>query len=318
MPLLPKRVILASDSSPNYIQFWPYVARHWKQVHGITPTLFYISGKVEEDKQKIDTECGQVVFVEALPGIPHGLQAQLIRLLAPAMYPNDVCVICDIDLFLLKADFFTSYGLGQFPDSLFASLNRYMKDRVKHLSLSYQVAKGSTFGQVFQCDGNLEHMRQRIAEWCKSKDYAWSRDEMIMLQYLKPWGKVNPGRWRVIQTPGIWGARLATRSVTRFFNCFYDPSKAATLQELEPLRPLLSVAGFPTVKRVLAACNPKFVLPEAVHVFQGYFNHQGPSRHPLEKGKLLSVPLIEGGGGETQQQPRPVIMQLRVANARRK
>ncbi len=39
------RVILATDANSDYIEFWPIVAKAWKEIVGVKPTLALIAHK---------------------------------------------------------------------------------------------------------------------------------------------------------------------------------------------------------------------------------------------------------------------------------
>jgi hypothetical protein len=274
MPI-PTRVILASNTNPEYIQFWPLVARHWKLVHGITPTLFFLG---PEDRP-VDKTCGDVIFVEPWPGIPTSFQAQIIRLFAPSLFSEDCCIICDIDLLLLDANFFQ--GIRDLPENVWISLNRY-PPRIPYVSLSYQIAMGKTFREVFRCSGTLADIRDKVKTHAGG-NLSWITDELVLSAALQKWAGTGANqRWKKIHTPGIWGGKAAIRSVTRFFHCWFQPARVSTLQELEPFRPLYK--NLPLVKRVLQLRNPEFPFP----VLEGFYAGDPQleaSRHPHDRNK---------------------------------
>src|ERR1700737_349362 len=81
------RVILGCDANPMYIEFWPMVARTWKEIVGVKPTLALIA----PSSMVIDESLGDVIRFEPIPGIPTSFQAQVIRLLLPAYFEDEVC-----------------------------------------------------------------------------------------------------------------------------------------------------------------------------------------------------------------------------------
>src|SRR3989338_1548516 len=87
------RVILAVDNNDWYIGFWEAAAKSWKQIIGITPTLALIA----DDSVHIDESLGEVIRFAPIEGLPSGYPAQVIRLLLPALYPDEVCLVSDID-----------------------------------------------------------------------------------------------------------------------------------------------------------------------------------------------------------------------------
>lgn len=289
---LPTRVIFCSDQNQDYIFCWPLVAQLWRVHHNTTPTLFFVSDD-EKAFQALDRTHGEVILFPPLPKIPTSFQAQVLRLLAPAMYPDDICVISDIDLFLLKTNFFTRYGLAathHAPNSFF-SLNRYSKD-VPHCSLTYQIARGSTFAEVFGvATKSIDSIRVKLAQWGKPGNSAtaipWSRDETLLTEHLKRWNRVRNNAWRQLITPGLWGRNGQHLIVTRFNGCALpsNPATLANIVEYEPFHPLSSTLAL--AEKIFRAALPEFQWP-AAETIRGWYrgvvlpNHL--SRHPEKRG----------------------------------
>ena len=283
-PLMPTRAILACDENYKYIQFWEPVALHWKQVHGIQPTLFFIAPPTTPINQTI----GDVIFVPPIPGVPSSLIAQCIRLLGPSMFPDDVCVICDMDLFLLDRTFFSRYLLN-IPADHFVSLNRYTKaSNVKRMSMCYQVAKGRLFGELFNCNGGMESIMKIMKSWIQQSS-EWGTDEKILTRTLHEYNHKHPNKWHQIHTPFLWGAGNNARTISRYHkNSTYDANLLERNHyiEFEPPRSLMENYDF--VKHILESAIPNFVLPTIS--YQG--KNTGPSRHPADapRSKFLARP----------------------------
>jgi len=295
---LPTRAIFCSDENSDYIFCWPLVAQLWRVHHKITPTLFFVGS--ETAFQALSREHGEVVHFEVLLNIPTSFQAQVLRLLAPAMYPDDICVISDIDLLLLKTNFFARYGLGAdktYPVNSFFSLNRYSRD-VKHMSLTYQIARGSTFAEVFGVPvRDSAAIRAKLTQWGgggsggnnnnPSGGIPWSRDEILLTQHLQRWNRTR-GVWRQITTPGLWGRNGQHLTVTRFNGCRL-PTNLANIVEYEPFHPLSSTLEL--AEKVIRAALPEFQFP-APEVIRGWYagiavaHHL--SRHPEKRNQVVS------------------------------
>lgn len=273
MPLLPTRVILAVDANVNYVSFWPVVARHWKQIHKIQPTLLFIG----PESTPIDKTCGDVFFIAPIAGQPSSFTAQIARLLGPALFPEDVCVVADIDLFLLDNTFFQRYGLASIADTHFVSLNRY-NNTIPHISMTYQVAKGKVFQQIFHCGNTIPLIQRQLATYGQGNIH-WSKDEKLLTESLTQWSAKNPGLYHRIHTPGIWGG---SSTVSRFQNCKYTPQQLPHLVELEPFHPLQKDLNL--VRHILSVRNPGFQIPDLSKVYLGH--NTGPSRHPEDKKKI--------------------------------
>jgi len=160
------RVIVSSDANPLYLDFWPLVAKTWKKLTGLTPTLILIAKK----NTSVDTSVGDIVRFDPIPGINHGFQAQVIRLLAPALFENEGCLISDIDMFPLCKDFFTTQ-VEPYPDERFP--------------MCYTAAKGSVFKEIFHI-----HSKEQILEILKkwhSLGIGWCTDEVLLYNYVTTW-----------------------------------------------------------------------------------------------------------------------------------
>ena len=175
------RVIMASDTHSTYLPFWPPVARAWREIVGIKPTLVLVAPKTFTN---IDTSVGDVIHFEPIPGIPTSLQAQLVRLLIPALYPDEVFIVSDIDMLPLSKNFFTKL-IEDIPDNCWVSYTRHFWDSSeykKRLILWFNAAQGSTFSELFSIK-SMKDVIQRIKDFA-SKNIGWTTDEKILHQLL--------------------------------------------------------------------------------------------------------------------------------------
>lgn len=177
------RVILSTNDNPNYIQFWPVAAKAWQEIVGIRPTLALIA---KEDVE-VDTTYGDVIRFEPIEGVSTAFYAQCVRLLAPALFPNDGCIVADIDLFPLQKKFFFK-KISTIPDDNFI----IYKDRAyswykPRVYMCYNAAKGSTFAQIFGVHG-YESIPDIIRRW-HQLGIGWSTDERLIYEHLSWWPK---------------------------------------------------------------------------------------------------------------------------------
>lgn len=179
------RVILATDANPDYIEFWPIVSKAWKEVVGIKPTLALIASSDIE----IDESLGDVIRFEPIEGIPTSFQAQVIRLLLPVLYPNDGCILSDIDMIPLKKSYFID-SIKDCPDDSFVVYRdkAYNADEQKY-PMCYLAARGSVFEEIFQVQ-TLEDIRAKIIE-LHAFDLGWNTDELMLYYYVHAWYGFN-------------------------------------------------------------------------------------------------------------------------------
>ncbi|MGC2310857.1 MAG: hypothetical protein WA432_04510 [Candidatus Babeliaceae bacterium] len=175
------RVILSSDSNHKYIHFWPLVARAWQRL-GIKPTLIFID---DGSSLQLDETCGDVIRFPALPGIPTSFQAQVIRLFAPALFSNDVCIVSDIDMFPLSKTFFKDQIRSYNRDCFIVYRAAAYGENAHRYPMCYVAALGRNFGEIF-CIRNFSDITQVIRRWYNKK-LGYSTDELMLYQYLKAW-----------------------------------------------------------------------------------------------------------------------------------
>ena len=175
------RVILASDTNPDYIQFWPVVASAWKKIIGIEPTLILVA----EDDFPIDDSYGDVIRFKPIPNISTSLQAQVIRLLGGAYYPDEISIMSDIDMLPLSKRYFKE-SAKHAPDDHFIVF-RNGHDNGLRFPMCYNAAKGSVAMEVFDIK-SVDDIREKIITWAK-EHRGWSTDEIVLTRLVKKWMK---------------------------------------------------------------------------------------------------------------------------------
>jgi hypothetical protein len=98
--------VVSSNSNPEYLDFWPYVAKMWRRI-GLEPVLFYID---KDEPPKNVAECGRVIFLESIPEWTIAQQAQCIRFWAAKVLDNPF-IISDIDMLPISGDYYTGEAL---------------------------------------------------------------------------------------------------------------------------------------------------------------------------------------------------------------
>ncbi len=213
-----KRVILATNDHPHYIQFWPIVAPLWRAM-GLVPTLAWIADK----DCMIDTSLGDVIRVAPIPGVSGALQAQTIRLLLPALFPDDVCLISDIDMLPISQTYFMD-GAKECPDDTFLVYRDQAYGRhYRRFPMCYIAAKGKVFASVFEIS-NLEEINATIANWA-SRGYGWNTDEKMLYIYLKCWESAGGSVTYLGHDVGPridridWPQALDALNITNYIDC---------------------------------------------------------------------------------------------------
>jgi hypothetical protein len=113
------RVVLASDYSPQFLNFWPLAATSWKKVFGISPTLALISKDVIEGSVLSQlTEFGEVIHHVSSSEAPIPNQAKMFRWFVASKFGTSVTTIEDIDTIFLTPDYLLKKLISFEPDKL--------------------------------------------------------------------------------------------------------------------------------------------------------------------------------------------------------
>jgi len=176
------RVILSTNNNPLYIEFWPVVAPLWEAM-GLRPTLAFVA----DETCSVDETLGDVIRFSPQKDVSEAMQAQAIRLFLPALFPDDGCLIADIDMLPISRSYFFS-GAASCPDRSFLV---YRDQAFEYWGMRYPMcyvaAKGKVFGSVFGIS-TKEDMTTRLREWA-ALDLGWNTDEIMLYQSIQSWGK---------------------------------------------------------------------------------------------------------------------------------
>jgi hypothetical protein len=175
-----KRVILSTNNNPNYIQFWPVVAPVWLAM-GLRPTLALIAN----ENCTVDESLGDVIRFDPIPGVPESLQAQVVRLLLPTLFPEDGCIISDIDMIPISRSYYFNGASKSPPDAFLIYRDKAYGASIPAYPMCYFAAEGQVFSSVFGIT-EKEQFQDVIVHWA-SLGYGWNTDEYVLYLYLKSW-----------------------------------------------------------------------------------------------------------------------------------
>lgn len=178
------RVILATNENPEYLVFWPIAAQAWKKFIGITPTLVVVGNK----NLNVNTSLGDVIYFEPIEGIPTSFQAQSIRLLLPALFPNEGCIISDIDQIPLNKNYFI-HSIKNVPDNNFVIYRELISRQAENeIPMCYVAAQGKIFQEIFGVK-NMADIREKIKSWGENeyKEHQWMTDQKVLYTYVTNW-----------------------------------------------------------------------------------------------------------------------------------
>ena len=96
-------VLVACNDNPKYLQFWPIVKKAWWDLVGLPCIMVYVGSTLPEELKNDPA----VLHWKPSPSWPTATQAQVIRLLYPALLKCDGAVLLsDMDMIPMQRDFF--------------------------------------------------------------------------------------------------------------------------------------------------------------------------------------------------------------------
>jgi hypothetical protein len=94
-------VVVATDENPMFYEFVPLVVGAWKKFFpNVKVTVAVVS------KYELACECDDLVYFEPIPEIPTGNHAKVARYFAAGRYPDEVCMVHDMDSVPLQRDYY--------------------------------------------------------------------------------------------------------------------------------------------------------------------------------------------------------------------
>jgi hypothetical protein len=107
-----KYAVVSANNNSEYLDFWPYVAKAWKDLIGLEPILLYI------DKEEPSAELskhGKVFYLESIPEWSIVQQAQSIRFWAARLLDAPF-IISDMDMLPISKKYYEN-GVSGIEDN---------------------------------------------------------------------------------------------------------------------------------------------------------------------------------------------------------
>lgn len=182
------KVLLSCDENPYYYDFWPYARDIWKNRIGVEPRLVLIS----DTKNTENFDSDGILYVQKIDSVPIHLQAQLARIYYTKYFPNEVCLISDIDMFPVSSDFFNVQKIeSNCDENTFFHLNPETRE-FGQFPLCYYCGYGSLYEKLFlnlswkeflheivNKDFNTDRFRFKLPPHLQGKK-LWFSDEIFL------------------------------------------------------------------------------------------------------------------------------------------
>jgi len=170
------RAIVATDNNDLYYEFWPLVAKAWRNI-GIEPTAAAIGGV------NLNYSFGTVIKMPLIEGIPSSFIAQVIRFIIPCFFSEEVSVTGDMDMIPLKKDYFQKNIAGYSNDAIIIFSSDAYRHELRY-PMCYIAAKGKYFQEII----GLENLRlETITNFIRdlfALNKNWDTDELFFAEQL--------------------------------------------------------------------------------------------------------------------------------------
>lgn len=103
-PLALEHVLVSSDLNPRFLDCWPIAKRSWKELAGLDATLVVI-GERHQLPEALQADPSVRTFTP-IEGRSSSFQAQLIRLVYPALLRGGGVLITDADMIPMNSRYF--------------------------------------------------------------------------------------------------------------------------------------------------------------------------------------------------------------------
>jgi len=170
------RAIVSTDSNPLYYEFWPVVARAWKNIK-IEPTVAVI-GALD-----LNYACGTVIHAPLIDQIPSGFIAQVIRLIIPCFFPEEVSITGDIDMIPLSRKYFQENIVDYDQDKILVFSADAYKDELRY-PMCYIAAKGKYFQQIIGLSDLKPETIRTFIQQLYGRNQHWDTDELFFAAQL--------------------------------------------------------------------------------------------------------------------------------------
>jgi hypothetical protein len=201
------KVLFGCNADPMYYDFWNVNSMLFQEKFGIEPVLCFC-GEIKHE-YGIKSRHGHVIEFPLVEGVPEYLQATWVRFYAASLFPNEVCLLGDIDMLPISRNFYLrnietisndtyvhlyadAYNVGNF---------RHWKQPIldNTVPAHHHVGKGRLFKEIYQLEETWEKEARAFADGIGGVTHPehpgwkhWCRDEVhptfMMRGYIKRLG----------------------------------------------------------------------------------------------------------------------------------
>ena len=101
------RIITSTNEVDLYLNFWSTMSQNWSKWYGIDKvTCAFITEREEDDPLVLEMKkYGEIILFKPFNNeIPSGIQTKTTRMYLSTQYPDEYCLIADIDMYILNKE----------------------------------------------------------------------------------------------------------------------------------------------------------------------------------------------------------------------
>lgn len=167
------RLIISSNDSPKYLDFWHITCSSWNKFFPNIPiSMAFVTEREECDelvariRQRMD-----VRLFRNISGVPSGNLAKVARYLLASEFTNDVCISHDIDSIPLQHAYFSKL-LANKKEGMLMGVGKEVYDKTEHAGkfpAGYFTAEGWLFKRLFNPNGLSNN--DLFSEWKNIREF---------------------------------------------------------------------------------------------------------------------------------------------------
>tara|TARA_R110001592_G_scaffold281514_1_gene549050 strand:+ start:1285 stop:2106 length:822 start_codon:yes stop_codon:yes gene_type:complete len=262
------RIITCTNEKDLYIRFWPSMAQNWTKWYGIEKiTCAVITDRDENDPVIQEMKkYGEIILIKPLKNIvTDDIQSKATRLFLATQYPDDYCIIADIDMYILNKTETWAKWFSHVEENKLLCISRnapYSGTDIGKFPMAFTTATGSVWKEIVN-PNNLTYI-ELFKSWYDMNEHDSMEkvnqpfhqfsDESLLRGLISKWenygGKYGYDHPRCI---GIeredWSGERAIRRIDRlYWNIDKALLESGGYYDSQPVRPYNSHALKPILE----------------------------------------------------------------------
>lgn len=163
------KIITSTNDIEKYRNFWPSISKHWENYYNIKPVLGFITNRKEDDKiiERM-RGYGEIKIFNEIEGVPSPNQAKVTRMWLASEYGDELCMIVDIDMYLLNKNLIDNCLKRLTDENIIAvGANAYFNSpSAGKFPMCYTIGYGKSFKKIVNPE-NLDYY-DLLDTWCET------------------------------------------------------------------------------------------------------------------------------------------------------